>query len=96
MLLIEKAKTEKSLSFYASQLHISETYLNEAVKEITGFTVTYWLMNEIMVEAKRLLIHSRLSVKEIAYDLGYENHTYFQSFLKSKFKLHPPIFVKII
>lgn len=81
-LLMEKIKHEKRPAFYAGALNISETYLNEAVKEITGFTATYWLMNEIMVEAKRLLIYSPLTVKEIAYDLGYEDHVYFSKLFK--------------
>jgi len=81
-LLIENIKHEKRPAFYARQLHISETYLSEAVKEITGYTATYWLMNESMVEAKRLLIYSPLSVKEIAYDLGYVDHAYFSKLFK--------------
>ena len=88
-LLTEKVKIEKSPSFYASELNISETYLNEAVKGITGFTVTYWLMNEIMLEAKRLLIYSQLSVKEIAYQLGYDDHTYFSRLFKKQNNFTP-------
>ena len=91
-LLVEKVKKEKRPAFYAHQLSISETYLNEAVKEITGFTATYWLMNEIMVEAKRLLIYSPLSVKEIAYDLGYEDHVYFSKLFKKLSRLTPTDF----
>jgi AraC family transcriptional activator of pobA len=88
-LLIEKIRQEKSPSFYASQLNISEIYLNEAVKEITGFNVTYWLMNEIMLEAKRLLIYSQFNVKEIAYQLGYEDHTYFSKLFKKQCQSSP-------
>jgi AraC family transcriptional regulator, transcriptional activator of pobA len=81
-LLIDNIRCEKRPAFYAEQLNISETYLNEAVKEITGLTATYWLMNESMVEAKRLLVYSPLSVKEIAYDLGYEDYAYFSKLFK--------------
>jgi len=93
-LLFENIKNEKSPSFYARQLNISETYLNDAVKGITGFTVTYWLMNEIMLEAKRLLIYSQLSVKEIANDLGYEDHTYFSKLFKKQSNITPSDFRK--
>jgi AraC family transcriptional regulator, transcriptional activator of pobA len=91
-LLMEKIKLEKRPAFYAGELNISETYLNEAVKEITGFTATYWLMNEIMVEAKRLLIYSPLTVKEIAYDLGYEDHVYFSKLFKKVSRSTPTDF----
>jgi AraC family transcriptional activator of pobA len=91
-LLTEKVTIEKSPSFYASELNISETYLNEAVKSITGFTITYWLMNEIMLEAKRLLIYSQLNIKEIAYQLGYDDHTYFSRLFKKQNKFTPTSF----
>jgi AraC family transcriptional activator of pobA len=88
-LLIEKVKEEKSPSFYAGQLNISEAYLNEAVKGITGFTVTYWLMNQVIFEAKRLLIYSQFNIKEIADQLGYEDHTYFSRLFKKQSSYTP-------
>ena len=91
-LLAEKIKKEKSPSFYASQLFISEVYLNEAVKSMTGFNVTYWLMNEVMLEAKRLLIYSQANVKEIADQLGYEDHAYFSRLFKKQTSLTPSEF----
>jgi len=91
-LLAEKIRQEKRPSFYAAQLHISEAYLNEAVKQLTGFTVTYWLMNELILEAKRLLVYSQLSVKEIAGQLGYADHNYFSKLFKKQSGLAPSDF----
>lgn len=90
--LAEKFKIEKSPSFYAQFLNISEIYLNEAVKKITGFTVTYWIMSEVMLEARRLLCYSQLNVKEIAHQLGYEDHTYFSRLFKKVIKTTPLAF----
>ncbi len=66
----------------AAQLHITPLYLNEIVKEITGFPASYWIHQEIMLEAKRLLYYTNLDVKQIAFDLGYEDHAYFSRFFK--------------
>jgi AraC family transcriptional regulator, transcriptional activator of pobA len=88
-LMTEKIRIEKSPSFYAGQLNISETYLNEAVKDVTGFSVTHWLMNEIMLEAKRLLIYSQYNVREIADQLGYEDHNYFSRLFKKQSNVTP-------
>jgi AraC-like DNA-binding protein len=77
LLLAREYRTLKSPAEYAVALHLSAPYLNEAVKEVTGFTVSYWIQQEVIMEAKRLLYHSVCSVKEIAYQLGYEDHTYF-------------------
>jgi AraC family transcriptional activator of pobA len=76
-LLAEDFRSVKGPSEYATKLNISETYLSEAVKKVTGFPASYWIHQEIIMEAKRLLYYSHLTVKEIAHDLGYTDHSYF-------------------
>ncbi len=76
-LLITEIKNLKSPSAYALRLNVTESYLNEVVKKTSGFTVSYWIRNEVIIEAKRLLYYSELTSKEIAYELGYEDHSYF-------------------
>jgi AraC-like DNA-binding protein len=70
-------KTTKSPSGYAEILNITRGYLTEAVREVTGKPAQHWIHQEILIEAKRLLVFTSLSVKEIAYELGYSDHTYF-------------------
>jgi len=62
---------------YAQNMNISTAYLNECVKNTTGHPVSYHIQQRIILEAKRLLYHSGRSVKEIATELGYEDHAYF-------------------
>ncbi len=69
--------TAKSPTEYAQQLNISSPYLNECVKSTTGHSVTHHIQQRIILEAKRLLYHSDLSVKEIASELGYDDYPYF-------------------
>lgn len=76
-LLSQHFKTVKSPSEYAGMLSITSSYLNEVVKETSGQPVSHWIQNEVMMEAKRLLYYTDLSIKEIAFGLGYEDHTYF-------------------
>jgi AraC family transcriptional activator of pobA len=76
--------TIKSPSTYASKLHVTMGYLNEAVKKVTGSTVTFWIQQEIFSEAKRLLYHSDADIKQIAQELGYTDYSYFiRSFRKA-------------
>lgn len=70
-------KTMKSPSEYAEKLNISRGYLTEAIREVTGKPAQHWIHQEILIEAKRLLAFTHLTVKEIAYELGYNDHTYF-------------------
>ncbi|NCD68679.1 helix-turn-helix domain-containing protein [Mucilaginibacter agri] len=88
-MLSENMRSIKSPSAYASKLHVSESYLNESLKKTTGFPVSYWIMQEVMMEAKRLLYYSELNVKEIAHDLGYDDHTYFSRLFKKTVEATP-------
>ncbi|MDR2467111.1 MAG: helix-turn-helix transcriptional regulator [Prevotellaceae bacterium] len=76
-LLSANYKTVKSPSQYASLLNISPAYLNEAVKNTAGMSVSLCIRAEIVMQAKRLLFHTRMSVKEIALELGYDDCAYF-------------------
>lgn len=76
-LLMISYRTMKGPSEYASSLNISPSYLNEAVKESSGHPVSYWIHQEIIMEAKRMLYYSDDTVKEIAYNLGYSDPAYF-------------------
>lgn len=76
-LLSQHFKTVKSPSEYAGMLSITSPYLNEVVKETSGQPVSHWIQNEVTMEAKRLLYYTDLSIKEIAFGLGYDDHAYF-------------------
>jgi AraC family transcriptional activator of pobA len=68
---------------YAEKLHITTSYLNECVKSVTGMPISYWIQEESVLEAKRLLYYNKLSIKEIAFKLGYNDEAYFSRlFLK--------------
>lgn len=75
--LEQKYLAIKSPSDYARALHISAPYLNECVRNVTGFPVSYHIHQRVILEARRLLYHSNKSVKEIAAELGYDDHAYF-------------------
>lgn len=72
----------RSAGQYALMLNISTSYLNEIVKLHTGFTASYWIQQEIFLEARRLLVHTDLTAKEIAYRTGYDDPTYFSRLFK--------------
>ena len=69
--------TIKSPSAYAGLLHLSPPYLNQCVRNATGYPVSHHIQQRIMLEAERLLYHSTKSVKEVAHELGYDDYAYF-------------------
>ncbi|WP_413669897.1 helix-turn-helix domain-containing protein [Mucilaginibacter sp. Mucisp86] len=93
-LIFAEYKKLKKPSSYAAALHISTPYLNEAVKEISGNTVSYWIQYMIMVEAKRLLIYTDKTIKAIAFELGYADYTYFSKMFIGMVKMSPVAFRK--
>lgn len=80
---------EKSPAAYASMLSISEVYLNEAVKAVTGLSAGAYIRSRIMTQARRQLAYTSLSSKEIAYALGYEDYAYFSKLFKKQMGKSP-------
>lgn len=76
-LLEQNYTTAKRPADYAQKLNLSTPYLNECVKNATGYSVSYHIQQRVILEAKRLLSHSGRSVKEIAAILGYDDYPYF-------------------
>jgi AraC family transcriptional regulator, transcriptional activator of pobA len=81
-LVKEKFRESKQVKAYAALLNITPIYLNEVMNEITGFSASYWIQQEVLLEAKRLLYYSGMDINEIAYELGYEDAAYFSRFFK--------------
>ena len=88
-LLAVHSHTMKNPSDYASKLHVSLGYLNESIKKATGSPVSYWIQQEILSEAKRLLYHSDSDVKQIAGELGYTDYAYFSRFFRKASGMSP-------
>jgi AraC-like DNA-binding protein/mannose-6-phosphate isomerase-like protein (cupin superfamily) len=82
MLMTKNIRSIKSPSGYSTRLNVSESYLNESVRRITGFSIRYWIQQEILLEAKRLLYYSEFNVRQISYELGYEDPSYFSRFFR--------------
>jgi AraC family transcriptional regulator, transcriptional activator of pobA len=67
---------------YARLLKVTERALNEATRQALGSTVAQLIRERVMLEAKRLLLHSEISVAEIADRLGFEDPAYFSRCFK--------------
>lgn len=66
--------------FYASRLGLSATHLNRIVKAATGQSTNGLLARRLVDQAKRDLVFTSASVKQIAYDLGFADPAYFTRF----------------
>jgi len=74
----------KSVGDYARDLGVSANYLNEIVKKVTGSQAYYHIQQRKVLEAKRQVICNGMSMKEVAYYLGFEDLSHFSRFFKVK------------
>lgn len=74
---------------YAQLLATTEAKLNEQSKTHAGKTAQHVIHNLVISEAKRLLIYQKLTVKEVAYKLGFNDPFYFSNFFKKFTHISP-------
>jgi AraC-like DNA-binding protein len=79
----------KTVSDYSSQLHISEKRLAQATAKVLGKAPKEIINERILLEAKRLLVYTHLSVKEIGLDLGFNDPAYFVRYFKKNAQTTP-------
>lgn len=94
MLLELNYQVERTADFYASELGISAKRLNQILKEKLDKTGVQLIHDRIILEAKRKIIHSENTLKEIAYDLGFTDRPYFTRFFKKQTGSSPEDFMK--
>lgn len=70
-------RTVSDAADYARMLKVTERSLNEATRQALGYTVAQLIRERVMLEAKRLLLHSEISVAEVADRLGFDDPAYF-------------------
>ncbi|HEX8545954.1 MAG TPA: helix-turn-helix domain-containing protein [Cytophagaceae bacterium] len=85
MSLIESHHTQRhEVGFYAAKLMISPKQLTVITRSVSGKTALQTIHDRVLIEAKRLLYYSELSVKEIAVALGFDDASYFSRFFVQK------------
>lgn len=75
---------------YASMMNISAGHLSEVIKQQSGKPPIAHIHERLLLESKRLLFHTSLSGKEIAFKLGFEDDSYFIRFFK-RLTGHTPV-----
>lgn len=74
---------------YAALLHISAGHLSEVVKAQSGRSAIKHIHERLVLEARRLLFYTPQSLKEIAFDLGFADASYFNRFFKRETGVTP-------
>lgn len=76
----------------ALKMSVSQRYLSDTLKKITGKTTTEHLQLRLIDEAKEILLQPNKSITEVAYELGFEYPAYFSRLFKKKEGVSPTIY----
>jgi AraC-like DNA-binding protein len=80
---IEESYIEQhEVAAYADMLNVSAGHLSEVIKQQSGKSAIAHIHERLILEAKRLIFHTEQSIKEIAFELGFEDASYFNRFFK--------------
>jgi AraC family transcriptional regulator, transcriptional activator of pobA len=85
--LLEKGTP--TAQYLAEQLHLSPNYLGSLLKSLTGESTQTHIHEKLIEKAKEKLSTTKLTVSEIAYELGFEHSQSFSKLFKTKTKQSP-------
>jgi AraC family transcriptional regulator, transcriptional activator of pobA len=84
--------TLRKVSAYADRLHVSPDHLNRAIKSCSDKTAHEHIDDMLLLEAKAYLLHTSLTIAEIAYKLEFSDPSHFNRFFKKHCGLTPADF----
>lgn len=91
-LVRENFKSHLKIKEYAAMLAVSERALQKNVESILGKTPKQFVQDHMLLESKRLLVHEKKSIKEISYELGFDEPSNFTIFFRGQLGLSPSEF----
>ncbi|WP_353118866.1 helix-turn-helix domain-containing protein [Myroides odoratus] len=77
---------------YAKVLLVTPNYLNAMCQKVKQKSAGDMIRDRILIECKRLLLHTSLSASEIAYQLNFKDNSYFSRFFKKHIGIAPDEF----
>jgi AraC-like DNA-binding protein len=87
-------KTHHTVADYAEMLFLTPKNLSKKIGLLSKDTPNDIIKNRIILESKRLLAHTAMTVKEIAFSLNYEDDAYFIRFFTKNTGISPLSFRK--
>lgn len=79
----------RTVNYYAGQLGITPRKLNQATISSCGISAKQMIEDRVLLETKRLLTHTQLTIKEIGHSMGFNDPTNFNKFFKRYVKQTP-------
>lgn len=94
-LLTDSFREERSVIFYAEQLHVTPRYLSQTVKEVTGKSAGELIDEMVIIEAKALLNDVSVTIAQVAESLYFSDQFFFSKYFKRLTGLSPSEYRKL-
>jgi AraC family transcriptional activator of pobA len=92
LLVDQKFRETRRIADYANALGISQTHLSRVCRQVLGISALTVIERRVALEARRQLLFSTLSIKQIGAGLGYDDPAYFTRMLKRVLGVAPLAF----
>jgi AraC-like DNA-binding protein len=86
----------RSVQSYADELGVSVGHLSRSIKDVTGNSASQIIRQELIMEAKRLLVNTDLVVERISDHLAFDDPAYFGRFFKRETGFSPGAYRNVI
>lgn len=80
-LVDKRFRQSRRIADYAREIGISQTHLNRVCRQVLGASALEVIERRIALEARRQLLFSTLSIKQVGAGLGYDDPAYFTRFM---------------
>ena len=84
-----KPRTEREVSFYADQLHVTSKYLSDTIKRVTGTSVSTYINRAATAIIKSYLDDASLSITQIADKMQFTSVSYFSRYCVKHLGMSP-------
>jgi AraC family transcriptional activator of pobA len=88
-LLFQFHRQERSIKFYADKMFLTSKYLSKIIREASGKSVSQWIDEMVIMEAKAMLKSTNLTVLQISEKLNFPNASFFGSYFKKRTGISP-------
>jgi AraC-like DNA-binding protein len=74
-------RKHRTVAYYAGELCVTPKHLHKVSTQVSGRTPSYWIQQFTVMEIKHLQMHGKLSAKEVASKLNFDNTSHFSRYL---------------
>ena len=77
-------RKHRTVAYYAEELCVTPKHLHKISTQVSGRTPSYWIRQFTVMEIRHLLMHGKLSAKEVAERLNFDSMSHFSRYIKGE------------